>query len=591
MVERFSLPVVVAILAVVALQPVMAEDAPPCAPAHQFLSDYPRHRSPGWSTELQGVAHDDGNWFFTQRDRLWKIPVEHDLNVELDRIPDNDQVDFDQLLPGVLTKHINDELPDQWNHYGDIDRVGGYLVVAVEDQDGDRHTGFAAYRTSDLSLASFVEVTDHQPSNASWVAVDAANGRLFSSASNARFLLAYDLDLPAFIVSGDLNATLARPPVVFPLYEVDGTSVAEGREFRAMQGGVFTPQGDFYLINGFLVRLFPGPIEEPVSGRWGIHLFSPGGRLLTESRNGVGPFNYAFDTDDSEEPEGIDWWDTSFPTSSNQPGGQLHALLLDNDTELPGESDEDEFFLKHYEVDYSCREVCDGLDNDLDGSVDEGFADTDADRQADCVDPDDDNDGLPDADEATHGTDPLDRDTDDDGWLDGDEVVAGSEPSDASSIPEVCDGADNDGNDGVDEGFLDTDADGQADCVDPDDDNDGLPDGDEGAYGTDPLDADSDDDGIPDGEDAEHLQQAVAGLPASAFRAEGSRTAMLAILDQVETAVAAGRDDVAVARLDSLRRHIDGCGAAADSDDWITDCTSQAEVRRLIDQLRANLIT
>jgi Ca2+-binding RTX toxin-like protein len=35
-------------------------------------------------------------------------------------------------------------------------------------------------------------------------------------------------------------------------------------------------------------------------------------------------------------------------------------------------------------------EVCDGVDNDLDGTVDEGFPDLDADGVADCVDSDDD---------------------------------------------------------------------------------------------------------------------------------------------------------------------------------------------------------
>ncbi len=42
------------------------------------------------------------------------------------------------------------------------------------------------------------------------------------------------------------------------------------------------------------------------------------------------------------------------------------------------------------------KEVCNGSDDDCDGSVDEGFADTDRDHLADCVDPDDDNDGIPD---------------------------------------------------------------------------------------------------------------------------------------------------------------------------------------------------
>jgi len=41
--------------------------------------------------------------------------------------------------------------------------------------------------------------------------------------------------------------------------------------------------------------------------------------------------------------------------------------------------------------------------------------------------------------------------------------------------------------------------------------------------------------------------------------------------------------------LDNLRKHVDGCGASADNNDWIIDCPAQLEVRALIDLLIANL--
>ncbi len=55
----------------------------------------------------------------------------------------------------------------------------------------------------------------------------------------------------------------------------------------------------------------------------------------------------------------------------------------------------------------SMIELCDGRDNNLDGRIDEPFTDTDKDGRADCVDLDDDGSGTSDADEVAAGSDPL----------------------------------------------------------------------------------------------------------------------------------------------------------------------------------------
>ncbi len=99
------------------------------------------------------------------------------------------------------------------------------------------------------------------------------------------------------------------------------------------------------------------------------------------------------------------------------------------------------------------EEVCDGKDNSCSSIVDAGFPDFDGDTLKDCVDPDDDGDGDPDATDCAafnafiyHGA------------------------------PEVCDGIDNSCSGIVDAGFPDFDGDNLKDCVDPDDDGDGDPD-------------------------------------------------------------------------------------------------------------------
>ena len=171
------------------------------------------------------------------------------------------------------------------------------------------------------------------------------------------------------------------------------------------------------------------------------------------------------------------------------------------------------------------NETCDGIDNNCDGHIDEVFDDTDNDGQADCMDTDDDNDGVEDegdncplvananqddldgdgtgdvCDDDDDGdgildpldscprdynpapidtdSDGLDDDCDDDDDGDGSPDTLDCAPTNALVSPisvELCDGIDNNCNAATDEAFADTDSDGQADCIDEDDDSDGDPD-------------------------------------------------------------------------------------------------------------------
>jgi Putative metal-binding motif len=87
-------------------------------------------------------------------------------------------------------------------------------------------------------------------------------------------------------------------------------------------------------------------------------------------------------------------------------------------------------------------EVCDGIDNDCNEEIDEGFEDFDANGIADCVEPsDEDRDGDPDITDCAI-------------W----------DPEIYNGAPEVCDGVDNNCDGQIDEGFPDRDEDGTPDC-------------------------------------------------------------------------------------------------------------------------------
>ena len=89
------------------------------------------------------------------------------------------------------------------------------------------------------------------------------------------------------------------------------------------------------------------------------------------------------------------------------------------------------------------------------------------------------------------------------------------------------------------------------------------------------------------------MQHAIESVPASDFKSTGggSQTAMLAHLDAVEASLLNGHEAVALNKLTDLHARVDGCGWAADNNDWITDCAAQLTIRSLIDVLITNITT
>ncbi len=171
--------------------------------------------------------------------------------------------------------------------------------------------------------------------------------------------------------------------------------------------------------------------------------------------------------------------------------------------------------------------------------------DFDADGLGDACDLDDDDDGLPDADEATVGTDPLNPDTDGDGLLDGTEVDSASGTG----------------------------------CPDPlnvDSDGDTLSDGDEVTGGTNPCNTDTDGDGVPDNVDPLPTDPGVT----SGFLEDSSRELGTTAIPALELSLFSGKNNNA----NKGRR-----GALANRATEASNLIATGDIQGAIDKLRSLL--
>ena len=316
---------------------------------YYYIGNYPKARETGWSDELQGVTHDSENWFFTQKQKLWKFPVTYDLNEKISG-PDPSrgiqQIDMPQSL-----------IDSDYDHFGDLDFYEGYLFIPVTGKEikfegaipeivlgtpGEivlkkaPPPGIAVFSADNLEYMAMATLTMdsfsgaphrlEEQKGAGWCAVNPQNGLLCTSNNH--------ISPSEPIRMYEINMQQLKQKCVILTF--DSPFYIKDADLNHMQGGVFSSDGTLlYLVNGFCKDF------DPDDG--GISIFDVHtGNRLAKSTNGHGPFNYEFHPGlpTYEEPEGITIWDLK---DGRAPGvrGQLHVIMLDNDPT-------DDFYFKHY---------------------------------------------------------------------------------------------------------------------------------------------------------------------------------------------------------------------------------------------------
>ena len=140
---------------------------------HTYLGNFPDERQDDWTSECQGVTHDENHWLITQKGAVWRVPLEKDLR--------------DHLQPGVDGVQRRTIPLADYDHFGDPDVHGGTLYIPVEGKRRislfltvARVPRIAAFRVSDLKFLLSAPLPRQQ--QAGWCAID-SHGVLHSSNS------------------------------------------------------------------------------------------------------------------------------------------------------------------------------------------------------------------------------------------------------------------------------------------------------------------------------------------------------------------------------------------------------------------------
>ncbi len=326
-----------------------------------YIGDYPREAQTDWSGGLQGVAHDDENWYFTsaldsgERGYLMKFPLAYGLTRG---VPEN-ATGYGREGAGV--RCINkatipgNPLGSFW-HLGDLDFAEGFLFVPVERSDSSVAQVIAVFRASDLRYIGHQSLIASN-TRAGWCAVHPIDKHLYVPRSDVMSpeagILKYPLNLDeirrASLENRSCHTFLAPPVDEIKIKDECGHPISLG---AYNQGGDFSDDGRLLFLNSGQAAAHTGGERAE-----GITVYETSGwTRVAHSRNGSRLFDYEYHPNAPrwEEPEGLTWWNLdAHPRKSGIPGeigGQLHVIMIDPYVTPPAHLDY-KYYFKHYRVD------------------------------------------------------------------------------------------------------------------------------------------------------------------------------------------------------------------------------------------------
>jgi hypothetical protein len=303
-----------------------------------YIGAMPDEAETNYSVQVQGIAHDSGNWFISQKWGLWRIPIEVNLW---------DPVNC--AVSGVVCAH-QDDLDTigslGYDHFGGIDHyqhdlATGFLLVPLEkENDPNTVPSIAAFNGTTLRYVDHWVLSNPVHISASWVAIG-LDHRLYTS-NNQQFgwVYVYEVDWDRLARDGELALEYGHK---FALLDEGGILLELGP-----QGGVFSPGGNLLYITN-------GNYKEYDDRRDGISVFDMQTDLQTDPKRRIGhssmaagePFWFGYAAGiwpgEMEEPEDLTIWDLDEDPRIGQLSlGQLHVLVLDLDQY------DDDVYVRHY---------------------------------------------------------------------------------------------------------------------------------------------------------------------------------------------------------------------------------------------------